>query len=112
MPGIEPSKAVPMKSPTPNRIALPTTARSRLPTPLGLSLIGPLEPIMTLFATTPSADISEAAIREEIAKRPYEVWHPDAEGPTPKFATWFDALTHQVKWNRELPGHVARRRLN
>lgn len=39
----------------------------------------------------------------------YEVYHPEGEGPTPKFYTWVDALRAQAQWNKELPGHKARK---
>lgn len=39
----------------------------------------------------------------------YEVYHPEAEGPTPKFSTWIDALWAQSQWNKEVPGHKARK---
>jgi hypothetical protein len=39
----------------------------------------------------------------------YEVYHEDGGYPTPKFTTWEEALTMQVKWNQEVSGHRARR---
>jgi hypothetical protein len=51
---------------------------------------------------------SEIAPVDAVVMR-YEVWHPDGEGPTPKFASWQEALAKQVAWNLECPGHVARR---
>jgi hypothetical protein len=48
--------------------------------------------------------------RADLIERPYEVWHPDGEGSTPKFATWGDAIASQKKWNADCPGHVARKR--
>ena len=38
----------------------------------------------------------------------YEVYHPDGEGPAPKFATWKEALQAQKTWNQKIPGHKAR----
>lgn len=53
---------------------------------------------------------NEQLEREANIKFPYMVYHPDAEGEPPKFATWKEALAAQVKWNKECPGHVAFRR--
>jgi hypothetical protein len=39
----------------------------------------------------------------------YEVWHPDAELAPPIFAAWKEALAAQKEWNKEVPGHRARR---
>jgi hypothetical protein len=55
-----------------------------------------------------SEKTSESAPVHAVVMR-YEVWYPDGECPTPKFATWKEALTKQVAWNRDCPGHVARR---
>ena len=47
------------------------------------------------------------------ADLPYEVYHPDATDfgltVTPKFATWAEALSAQVRYNRDCPGHIARK---
>lgn len=48
--------------------------------------------------------------REALAARPYEVRHPDAESGAPTFATWEEAVSAQVKWNKEIPGHRAGKR--
>ena len=46
----------------------------------------------------------------------YEVYHPDAADfgftVTPKYATWPEALAAQVKFNKDCPGHIARKRSN
>ncbi len=48
--------------------------------------------------------------RQDIAERPYEVFHPWAETMGPKFKTWPEARSAAKDWNRECPGHVARKR--
>lgn len=42
--------------------------------------------------------------------KPFEVWHPDGEGPTPKFSTWEEAVAAKKKFNAGCPGHIARKR--
>ena len=39
----------------------------------------------------------------------FEVYHPDGESDTPKFATWSEAIAKQIQWNRDCPGHIARK---
>lgn len=39
----------------------------------------------------------------------YEVYHPDDDGPTPKFDTWQEAFRMQQEWNKGYPGHKARK---
>jgi len=41
---------------------------------------------------------------------PFEVFHPDSECNSRKFKTWSEAIAAQVKWNRDIKGHIARRR--
>lgn len=41
--------------------------------------------------------------------KPYEVRHPDGDPPHPQFDTWREAINAQVKWNKECPGHKARK---
>ena len=41
---------------------------------------------------------------------PCEVYHPEAPGPAVWFGTWKEALAMQVKWNKIVPGHIARKR--
>lgn len=48
---------------------------------------------------------------EAIDSMAYEVWHPDGQGRPPRFQTWDEAIQKQVEWNRDVPGHVARRRI-
>lgn len=45
-----------------------------------------------------------------IKEYPYEVWHPESENGTQKFRTWNEALSSQKEWNKDCPGHVARKR--
>ena len=40
----------------------------------------------------------------------YEVYHPEAGEPAPCFKTWEKALAMQVRWNKIVPGHRARKR--
>jgi len=37
-------------------------------------------------------------------------FHPDYDGNSRKFKTWSEAIASQVKWNRDIKGHIARRR--
>jgi len=50
----------------------------------------------------------------DLVEFPYEVWHPEGRELTgsapPKFSTWPEALDKQKEWNREYPGHIARKR--
>lgn len=39
----------------------------------------------------------------------YEVRHPDVDTPHPQFDTWEEALAAQVRWNKEVSGHKARK---
>lgn len=48
--------------------------------------------------------------REEFAEYPYTVYHPEAEGPEPRFKTWREALQKQKEWNTDCPGHKAMKR--
>lgn len=51
--------------------------------------------------------------QNDLIEWPYEVINPDAEGPEqqpPKFKTWAEARDAAVRWNREVSGHVARKR--
>ncbi|NIB44847.1 hypothetical protein HBA55_35025 [Pseudomaricurvus alkylphenolicus] len=48
--------------------------------------------------------------RRDLARFPYEVYHPEGGGPPPKFRSWADALAAQKEWNREVSGHIARKR--
>ncbi len=48
--------------------------------------------------------------RQSVKDYPYEVWHEEGEGITPKFKTWREALDAQKKWNVDCPGHKARKR--
>lgn len=48
--------------------------------------------------------------KENIKQYPYLVYHEDAEGEPPVFATWKEALAAQKKWNKEVPGHKALKR--
>lgn len=41
--------------------------------------------------------------------KPYEVRHPDGDLPHPQFDTWQQALAAQKEWNKEVPGHKARK---
>jgi hypothetical protein len=54
----------------------------------------------------------EQLYERELAEFPYEVVFVDDESETasPKFRTWKEALDAQVKWNKELSGHRARKR--
>jgi hypothetical protein len=58
-------------------------------------------------------DLLEAQhLDEEIQKfqeLKYEVYHPDGECNPPRFATWGEAIAKQVEWNRDCPGHIARK---
>jgi hypothetical protein len=47
---------------------------------------------------------------QAFVSEPYEVYHPDSEDGTAKCKTWEEALAKQKEWNKECPGHVARRR--
>jgi len=44
----------------------------------------------------------------EIVNR-YEVRHPDGHPPHPTFKTWNEAVSAQKKWNKDYPGHRARK---
>lgn len=52
--------------------------------------------------------------REDIAKYPYIVVHPESESEyyrqKQKFSSWREALAAQKQWNKDYPGHVARKR--
>ena len=39
----------------------------------------------------------------------YEVTHPDGDMPHPTFETWIEALAAQKEWNKDVPGHKARK---
>ena len=52
----------------------------------------------------------EEFVRADLRAKPYEVYHPEGDTLPPTFATWGEALAAQVRWNKECPGHVARRR--
>jgi len=39
----------------------------------------------------------------------YEVIHPEGPAPHPSFKTWVEALAAQKEWNKEMPGHRARK---
>lgn len=49
-------------------------------------------------------------LRADIKEYPYTVYHDEAEGPSPKFRTWGEALAKQVERNKDCPGHQARKR--
>ena len=53
---------------------------------------------------------NEDLVRADIKEFPYTVYHDEAEGPSPKFRTWGEALAKQVEWNKGCPGHQARKR--
>ena len=39
----------------------------------------------------------------------YEVRHPDGDLPHPTFKTWQEAVAAQKQWNKDCPGHRARK---
>lgn len=54
----------------------------------------------------------EESYKRDLREFPYEVSHPDGEGDPPKFLTWQHAIECQKRWNKDCPGHRARKRKN
>ena len=50
--------------------------------------------------------------KRELKEFPYTVWHEDADPNEipPLFRTWKEALAAQKEWNKDVPGHRARKR--
>jgi hypothetical protein len=48
--------------------------------------------------------------RQDRLRNPYEVWHPEGQGTPPTFPSWADAQAAAKNFNRDVSGHVARRR--
>ncbi len=56
--------------------------------------------------------VPSGSLAGSISELPYEVYHPEGDEYgllPPRFATWKDAQEAQKRFNKELPGHVARR---
>ena len=54
----------------------------------------------------------EQLYERDVLEFPYEVEYlgDESDAIPPKFKTWKEALDAQVKWNKELSGHRARKR--
>lgn len=80
----------------------------RTPIPTDWSLVD--EPAYRKAFGLPEVTDFEVIARRDIADHPYEVSHDEGEGKAPTFKTMIEARTAAATWNRDCPGHVARRR--